>query len=229
MHLLQLVKTLDRQLIKTMKHLCDFRKGDPSSVMLPPPVGMIPGALHTVTYYCCMPSAWSRVRWPLSMARPRRHNSTALALALRGSVPLAPRSNRSGPKLTGLIFHPLHAVTPCYRPHLPSVTRRYTLLHPVTGLIFHLRRSPAVRTTGFSPDETAYFRLLVTSLSVYSTLVLVQPALLAYDVGRAPTPMPLEPTVIGPQRSLLLDTFLQVCTTVTCRRCWSAPPLRAVP
>ena len=73
-----LLGAIDRALIRSMRGLCTFQKGDPASVVLPPHAAQLP------------------------------------------------------------------------------------------GLVFHLRRSPAVRTSGFSPDETAYFRQLVSSLSVLS-------------------------------------------------------------
>lgn len=116
----EMLTTIDRSLIKVMKALCHYRKGEPGSVHLPPLAAQLP------------------------------------------------------------------------------------------GLVFHLRRSPVVRTTGTSPDEAAYFRLLVGSLPVFSTLVTVQPTLVGYERGRPPTPLPLDPAAASPDRSLLLDTFLQV-------------------
>ena len=116
----EMLTTIDKSLIKTMKALCDYRKGDPGTVMLPPPCAQLP------------------------------------------------------------------------------------------GLVFHLRRSPVVRTTGTSPDESAYFRLLVGSLPVFSTLVIVQPTLVGYELGRPAQALPLDPAAMHPERSLLLDTFLNV-------------------
>ena len=78
------------------------------------------------------------------------------------------------------------------------------------GLIFHLRRSPAVRTANLSPDETAYFRRLVTSLSVFATLVLVQPTLTGYERGRPAARLTLDPGAMSADRSLLLDTYLKI-------------------
>ena len=115
------LRWLDRLLIRLMQSLCEFRKGDPRTVMLPPRLSQLP------------------------------------------------------------------------------------------GILFHLRRSGAIRTSGTSPDLTAAFRLLASSLSTYNTLVLVQPTLLGYDVGRAgPTPLPLDGRSITPDRSLLLDSFRQI-------------------
>jgi protein transport protein SEC23 len=116
----ELLTSIDRRLIKVMRALCAFAKGEPSSVALPPQAGMLP------------------------------------------------------------------------------------------GLIFHLRRSPAIRTTNLSPDETAYFRHLVGTLGVFSALVLVQPTLSAYERGRQATPLQLDPSAMLPERSLLLDTFTKL-------------------
>ena len=116
-----LLSAIDRNLIRMMKSLCEYQKGDPASVMLPPHCAQLP------------------------------------------------------------------------------------------GIIFHLRRSPAVRTSGLSPDETAYFRQLVSTLGLFSTLVLVQPTLTAYDRGgHPPRQLPLDPTAASPDRSLLLDTYLKL-------------------
>ena len=101
-----------------------------------------------------------------------------------------------------------------------------------------------VRSTGYSPDESAYFRLLSSTLSVlarptrralpapcsalpapcasplgalptlctvcvaqvFATLVLVQPTLLSYELGGQGTPVPLEPSALSLDRTLILDT-----------------------
>ena len=67
-----------------------------------------------------------------------------------------------------------------------------------------------LRVAGFSPDRTAAFRLLASSLSVFSTLVLIQPTLTGLEPGRPPAPLPLDSASIAPSRTLLLDTFQQV-------------------
>jgi len=117
----ELLTSLDRMLIKVMRALCEYAKGNPASVLLPPQAAQLP------------------------------------------------------------------------------------------GLVFHLRRSPAVRTSGLSPDETAYFRHLIATLSVFSSLVLVQPTLMGYaGGGGVATPLPLEASSMHPERTLLLDTFLKL-------------------
>jgi hypothetical protein len=98
-----------------------------------------------------------------------------------------------------------------YRKGDPRTIMLPPRLSQLPGILFHLRRSGAIRTSGTSPDLTAAFRLLASSLSVYNTLVLVQPTLLGYDVGRTgATPLPLDGSSITPDRSLLLDSFRQV-------------------
>ena len=118
----ELLTVIDRGLISTMKMLCHYQKGDPSTVLLPPHAAQLP------------------------------------------------------------------------------------------GLVFHLRRSPAVRTTGFSPDETAYFRQLSATLSTFTALVAVQPTLMGYERGSGDrgVAMPLEPHAMAPERSLILDTFVKL-------------------
>ena len=76
----------------------------------------------------------------------------------------------------------------------------------------HLPPPPlgVLRVAGFSPDRTAAFRLLASSLSVFSTLVLIQPTLTGLEPGRPPAPLPPDSASIAPSRTLLLDTFQQV-------------------
>ena len=79
------------------------------------------------------------------------------------------------------------------------------------GLVFHMRRSAVLRTSGASPDRTTFFRLLASTLDTFSSLVMVQPTLLGYQPGAgAGRPLPLEPTSVTPDRVLLLDSFTQL-------------------
>jgi len=117
----EMLRWIDRLLIKTMKTLCAYSKGDPGSVALPPAAGIVP------------------------------------------------------------------------------------------GFVFHLRRSPVLRTSGASPDRTTFFRLLASTLDTFSSLLLVQPTLRGFRVGSGGSaPLPLEPTSVTPDRLLLLDSFTQL-------------------
>ncbi|KAL3893865.1 MAG: hypothetical protein SGPRY_013972 [Prymnesium sp.] len=172
----QVVKSIDKLLVKTMRSLCDFRKGTPPS---PPPAPP----------WCTSPTAGL-----CSQATPHPSSCRHRSHSCRGSSSI-------------------------FAAHLPVrllLLTREECAHSTAA-------AAAVRTSGFSPDETAYFRLLATSLSVYATLVLVQPTLTGYEAGKsAGIPLPLDPSAIGekpthltahpswPQRSLLLDTYLQI-------------------
>lgn len=117
----EMLKWIDRLLIKMMRTLCTYAKGDPGSVMLPREAGILP------------------------------------------------------------------------------------------GLVFHLRRSAVLRTSGSSPDRTCFFRLLASTLDTFSSLVMVQPTLIGYQPGGGSgRPLPLEPPSILPDRVLLLDSFTQL-------------------
>jgi protein transport protein SEC23 len=79
------------------------------------------------------------------------------------------------------------------------------------GLVFHMRRSAVLRTSGLSPDRTTFFRLLASTLDTFSSLVLVQPTLIGYQLGGGSgRPLPLEPNSVAPDRVLLLDSFTQL-------------------
>jgi len=78
------------------------------------------------------------------------------------------------------------------------------------GLVFHLRRSNALRTSSASPDRTAFFRSLASTLSVFAMLVMVQPTLVGYQLNGPPHPLPLDNSAMAPERLLLLDSFTQV-------------------
>lgn len=117
----EMLKWIDRLLIKMMRTLCSFSKGNPGSVMLPREAGILP------------------------------------------------------------------------------------------GLVFHMRRSAVLRTSGASPDRSCFFRLLASTLDTFSSLVMVQPTLIGYQPGDGSgRPLPLEPASVTPDRVLLLDSFTQL-------------------
>merc|ERR1712125_13528 len=53
-------------------------------------------------------------------------------------------------------------------------------------LMYHLRRSNFLQTFNASPDETAYYRTIITRENTTNTLVMIQPALLMYTFDEAP-------------------------------------------
>lgn len=63
---------------------------------------------------------------------------------------------------------------------------------------------------GHSPDETAFFRLMLDREAVAGTLVMIQPQLLAFGFEAPPRPVLLDARSIRPDEILLLDTFFMV-------------------
>jgi len=76
--------------------------------------------------------------------------------------------------------------------------------------MFHLRRSDFLQVFGNSPDETAFFRWALMRETTTSSLIMIQPTLLAYSFNGPPNPVLLDVTSIAPDRILLLDTYFHV-------------------
>jgi len=76
--------------------------------------------------------------------------------------------------------------------------------------IFYLRRSQFVRTFGYSPDETAYYRYWLCRSNCIDTLTMIQPTLMKYQVGMKPIPVSLDISACEKDVVLLLDTFFHV-------------------
>eukprot|EP00245_Coleochaete_scutata_P003610 TRINITY_DN1534_c0_g1_i1.p1 TRINITY_DN1534_c0_g1~~TRINITY_DN1534_c0_g1_i1.p1 ORF type:complete len:749 (-),score=139.53 TRINITY_DN1534_c0_g1_i1:265-2286(-) len=76
--------------------------------------------------------------------------------------------------------------------------------------MFNLRRSQFVQVFNNSPDETAYFRMVLNRESVLNSLVMVQPTLLSYSFNAPPEPALLDVASITADRILLLDAYFSV-------------------
>ncbi|KAJ4745225.1 Protein transport protein SEC23 [Rhynchospora pubera] len=76
--------------------------------------------------------------------------------------------------------------------------------------IFNLRRSQFVQVFNNSPDETAYFRMVLDRENVASAVVMMQPSLIAYSFQSAAEPVLLDVTAIAVDRILLLDSYFTV-------------------
>merc|ERR1712139_632183 len=76
--------------------------------------------------------------------------------------------------------------------------------------MYHLRRSNFLQTFNASPDETAYYRTIITRENTTNTLVMIQPALLVYTFDEAPQAVILDSSSLKPNVILLLDTFFHV-------------------
>merc|ERR1719456_1023591 len=77
--------------------------------------------------------------------------------------------------------------------------------------MYHLRRGNFLQTFNASPDETAYYRVVITRETVMNSLVMIQPALLQYSFEEGPPqPVLLDANSLKPNVILLLDTFFHV-------------------
>ncbi|ONK56195.1 uncharacterized protein A4U43_C10F5110 [Asparagus officinalis] len=76
--------------------------------------------------------------------------------------------------------------------------------------MFNLRRSQFVQVFNNSPDETAYFRMLLNRESITNSAGMIQPSLLAYSFNGPPTPALLDVASIAADRILLLDAYFSV-------------------
>ncbi|WOL12215.1 hypothetical protein Cni_G20981 [Canna indica] len=87
-------------------------------------------------------------------------------------------------------------------------------LHPNFSILpqfmFNLRRSQFVQVFNNSPDETAYFRMLLNRESITNSVVMIQPSLISYSFNSPPTPALLDVAAIAADRILLLDAYFSV-------------------
>lgn len=61
-----------------------------------------------------------------------------------------------------------------------------------------------------SPDETAYYRMILNRENVANSVVMIQPSLISYSFHSVPEPALLDVTAIAADRILLLDSYFIV-------------------
>ncbi|CAK9146342.1 unnamed protein product, partial [Ilex paraguariensis] len=76
--------------------------------------------------------------------------------------------------------------------------------------MFNLRRSQFVQVFNNSPDETAYFRILLNRESIINAAVMIQPSLMSYSFNSLPAPALLDVASIAADRILLLDSYFSI-------------------
>ncbi|MQL83618.1 hypothetical protein Taro_016111, partial [Colocasia esculenta] len=76
--------------------------------------------------------------------------------------------------------------------------------------MFNLRRSQFVQVFNNSPDETAYFRILLNRENITNSVVMIQPILISYSFNSLPSPALLDVASISADRILLLDAYFSV-------------------
>ncbi|KAF5950531.1 hypothetical protein HYC85_012524 [Camellia sinensis] len=76
--------------------------------------------------------------------------------------------------------------------------------------MFNLRRSQFVQVFNNSPDETAYFRMLLNRENITNAAVMIQPSLISYSFNSLPAPALLDVASISADRILLLDSYFSI-------------------
>ncbi|PKA49667.1 hypothetical protein AXF42_Ash004208 [Apostasia shenzhenica] len=76
--------------------------------------------------------------------------------------------------------------------------------------MFNLRRSQFLQVFNNSPDETAYFRMLLNRENITNSVVMIQPSLISYSFNAPPSPALLDVASIAADRILLLDAYFSV-------------------
>lgn len=76
--------------------------------------------------------------------------------------------------------------------------------------MYHLRRSQFLQVFNNTPDETAFFRLILNREGVVGSLIMIQPTLFAYSFDGPPTPVLLDVSSIAPDCILLFDSYFYV-------------------
>ncbi|KAJ6744442.1 PROTEIN TRANSPORT PROTEIN SEC23 [Salix purpurea] len=74
----------------------------------------------------------------------------------------------------------------------------------------HPPLSQFVQVFNNSPDETAYFRMLLNRENITNAAVMIQPSLISYSFNSLPQPVLLDVASIGADRILLLDSYFSV-------------------
>ncbi|XP_010939452.1 protein transport protein SEC23 C [Elaeis guineensis] len=97
-----------------------------------------------------------------------------------------------------------------YQKESPSSFSLSPRLSIFPQFMFHLRRSQFVQVFNNSPDETAYYRMILNRENVANSVVMIQPSLISYSFHSVPEPALLDVTAIAADRILLLDSYFTV-------------------
>uniref|UniRef100_A0A0D9X8U8 Protein transport protein SEC23 n=1 Tax=Leersia perrieri TaxID=77586 RepID=A0A0D9X8U8_9ORYZ len=97
-----------------------------------------------------------------------------------------------------------------YQKETPSSFSLSPRLSIFPQFMFNLRRSQFVQVFNNSPDETAYFRMMLNRENVANAVVMIQPSLISYSFQSGPEPALLDVTAIAADRILLLDSYFTI-------------------
>ncbi|XP_057544863.1 protein transport protein SEC23 G [Amaranthus tricolor] len=76
--------------------------------------------------------------------------------------------------------------------------------------MYYLRRSQFINVFNSSPDETAFFRLMLNREGVVGSLIMIQPTLFQYSFDGPPIPVLLDICSVSPDVILLFDSYFYV-------------------
>lgn len=97
-----------------------------------------------------------------------------------------------------------------YQKESPSSFSLSPRLSIFPQFIFNLRRSQFVQVFNNSPDETAYFRMILNRENVTNSVVMIQPSLISFSFHSGPEPALLDVAAIAADRILLLDSYFTI-------------------
>ncbi|GJU13051.1 transport protein Sec23-like protein [Tanacetum coccineum] len=97
-----------------------------------------------------------------------------------------------------------------YQKDSPSTFVLSPRLSIIPQFVFNLRRSQFVQVFNNSPDETAYFRMVMNRENVTNSVVMIQPSLISYAFNSGAEPALLDVASIAADRILLLDSYFTV-------------------
>ncbi|KAI4317940.1 hypothetical protein L6164_025763 [Bauhinia variegata] len=92
----------------------------------------------------------------------------------------------------------------------PSTFRLSSNFSLYPQFMFHLRRSQFIDVFNTTPDETAFFRLILNREGVVGSLIMIQPTLFQYSFDGPPVPVLLDIRSISPDVILLFDSYFHV-------------------
>lgn len=97
-----------------------------------------------------------------------------------------------------------------YVPEDPSTFRLSTNFSLYPQFMYYLRRSQFIDVVNSSPDETAFFRLMLNREGVVGSLIMIQPTLFQYSFDGPPIPVLLDVSSISPDVILLFDSYFYI-------------------
>ncbi|GJN40143.1 hypothetical protein PR202_gb29319 [Eleusine coracana subsp. coracana] len=97
-----------------------------------------------------------------------------------------------------------------YRKDDPSSFSLHSNFSLFPQFMFNLRRSQFVQVFNNSPDETAFFRMLLNRESITNSVAMIQPSLISFSFDSPPSPVFLDVASIAADRILLLDAYFSV-------------------